>query len=180
VPRLPTLARSARLPRTPPNTRRLEGRKALAGNSSTMGYHERRFGWQAGFWPMWDTDPSGSVNAIKRVGSQSARSAQKAQLSSSGWDRDPAQLQLVPASGTCGMDLRPHECWDNRGSASWRGTVNKENTLLLSQIPRPPRSAREVPPPAAFRAQPPSRPKKVHFVQPTTKQLGAGGHYVEK
>jgi hypothetical protein len=39
---------------------------------------------------------------------------------------------VTPASGTAGTSIRPHECWDNRGSASWRKTIMDEERVLLA------------------------------------------------
>ena len=182
-PRIARLQREPRLPREPPKTRRLQ---QSGVEVRKMGYFERRFGWASNFKIMWDTDPSGSVSGIERVepcdrGGSARRVVQS--VVSSGWDRDPAQLQLVPAAGTCGTALRPHECWDNRGSSSWRGTIAKEAQGQLAAIPRPAATAGSEssfkPSPPSLPTPPATAPPKVNrFMVKPTKVLGLGGHFV--
>lgn len=50
------------------STRPLEGKHGLPAvykRSETKDYHEERFGWRSGFWTMWDTEPTGTKNAIR-------------------------------------------------------------------------------------------------------------------
>ena len=155
--RLPAVPRSPRMPAAFPSTRALaKTNREQVEKERKMGYHERRFGWQAGFWTMWDTEPTGTKNCIARhevVDRTSSTPRVVPSLRDAGWDRDPSGLQMTPASGTCGTSIRPHECWDNRGSASWRKTIKDEEKALLKPAKgvkqRTPRSARQPRPPPA-------------------------------
>jgi hypothetical protein len=67
--------------------------------------HERRFGLQAGFWIQYDTEPTGTVNAISRTDVQDSTSSMPRVVESAratGWDRDPTRLQ---------MTVRRHRCF---------------------------------------------------------------------
>ncbi len=143
-------------------TRKLHGEAAHGASGlptvypKAVNYHEERFGWRSGFWTMWDTEPTGTKNCIARhevVDRTSSTPRVVPSLRDAGWDRDPSGLQMTPASGTCGTSIRPHECWDNRGSASWRKTIKDEEKALLKPAKgvkqRTPRSARQPRPPPA-------------------------------
>eukprot|EP01043_Picozoa_sp_COSAG02_P002673 COSAG02_NODE_63_length_43286_cov_54.666412_11_plen_136_part_00 len=50
------------------STRPLMGKNGLPTvykRSETKDYHESRFGWNSGFWTMWDTEPNGTQNSIR-------------------------------------------------------------------------------------------------------------------
>jgi hypothetical protein len=76
--------------------------------------HERRFGLQAGFWIQYDTEPTGTVNAISRTDVQDSTSSMPRVVESAratGWDRDPTRLQ---------MTVRRHRCFLRLGGLSPR------------------------------------------------------------
>jgi hypothetical protein len=60
--------------------------------------HERRFGLQSGFWIQYDTEPTGTVDGIKRTEARDSTSSAARVVASAratGWDRDPTRLQMT-------------------------------------------------------------------------------------
>lgn len=75
--------------------------------------HERRFGLQSGFWIQYDTEPTGTVDGIKRTEARDATSSAArivASARATGWDRDPTKLQMTVRDVPTGPSVSARAC----------------------------------------------------------------------